>query len=153
MDPRPREPYPDRRESVGAPLPAAPEGSGEIPRGAIPNDALVFEEAVIPPAEALPVVGPNPFFQGYIDGGAPYPEARVAAMVQCESKWVTDPGGYFLGLAQFERGTWATVSALTGLGDWLNPYHQGFNTAAWASLVDPSTSAGWPVCWDAIEWQ
>ncbi len=87
------------------------------------------------------------FFWGYRDGGAPYPEERIDAMIQCESSWRIDPGGSHYGLAQFDPGTWATVSAITGLTDWLDPYQQGFNTATWASLIDPGNRAGWPTCW------
>ncbi len=136
-----------RRESVGAPVYASPPGGGGVPGGDPTNDAVVPE----PPAEALPAVEPNPFFQGYIDGGAPYPEGRIAAMIQCESKWVIDPVGYHLGLAQFSPGSWATVSAITGLADWTSAYAQGYNTAVWASLVDPGSSAGWPYCWTAVD--
>jgi hypothetical protein len=87
------------------------------------------------------------FLQGYRDGGAPYPEERVVAMVKCESSWRVDPGGYHLGLAQFDPGTWAIVSAITGLADPYSAYHQGYNVAEWASMVSPGTSAGWPHCW------
>ncbi len=87
------------------------------------------------------------FFQGYRDAGGQYPEGRIDAMVQCESTWRLDPGGYHLGLAQFSPGTWATVSAITGLAGPYNPYHQGYNVAVWSSMVSPGTTAGWPYCW------
>ena len=68
-------------------------------------------------------------------------------MVQCESSWQRDPGGYHLGLAQFGPETWATVSATTGLALPYNPYHQGYNVAVWSSMISPGTTAGWPYCW------
>lgn len=68
-------------------------------------------------------------------------------MIQCESTWRINPRGEHLGLAQFEEGTWWTVAAITGYTDWLNPYHQGWNTAVHASMVDPGSTAGWPGCW------
>ncbi len=87
------------------------------------------------------------FFQGYRDAGGQYPEGRIDAMVQCESSWQLDPGGYHLGLAQFSPGTWATVSAITGFTDPYNLYHQGYNVAVWSSMISPGTTAGWPYCW------
>ncbi len=87
------------------------------------------------------------FFQGYRDAGGQYPEEQIDAMVQCESSWQLDPGGYHLGLAQFSPGTWTTVSAITGFSDPYNPYHQGYNVAVWSSMVSPGTTAGWPYCW------
>jgi hypothetical protein len=103
----------------------------------------------------LPPAAPDEtaFIQGYRDAEGEYREERVLAMVACESSWRIDPGGYYLGLAQFDPGTWATVSAITGYTDPYSPYHQGQNTAVWAALVaNPGSSAGWPVCWHAIEW-
>ncbi len=87
------------------------------------------------------------FFQGYRDAGGQYPEGKIDAMVQCESSWQLDPGGFHLGLAQFGPGTWATVSAITGLALPYNPYHQGYNVAVWSSMISPGTTAGWPYCW------
>jgi hypothetical protein len=86
------------------------------------------------------------FFDGYRAAGG-QDEARIDAMIWCESSWRIDPGGFFLGLAQFDPGTWATVSAITGFADPYNPYHQGFNVAVWASMISPGTTAGWPSCW------
>jgi len=69
-------------------------------------------------------------------------------VIRCESNWrLLAGGGVHLGLAQFAVGTWANVSGRTGLGDWTNAYHQGFNVAVWSALVSPGTTAGWPVCW------
>ena len=87
------------------------------------------------------------FFLGYRGAGGQHPEGQIDAMVQCESSWRLDPDGYHLGLAQFSPGTWVTVSAITGLADPYNPYHQGYNVAVWASMVSPGTTAGWPYCW------
>jgi hypothetical protein len=87
------------------------------------------------------------FFQGYRAASGAYPEERIDAMIRCESTWRIDPGGYHLGLAQFDPGTWGIVSGVTGLTDPYNPYHQGFNVAVWASMISPGTAAGWPSCW------
>ncbi len=87
------------------------------------------------------------FFNGYRYGGGAYPEERIAAMIWCEASGRLDPGGYHLGLGQFDPGTWATVSAITGYTDWRDAYSQGFNVAVWASMISPGTAAGWPHCW------
>jgi len=87
------------------------------------------------------------FFEGYREGNGQYTEDTIVAMIQCESSWRIDPGGYHLGLAQFDPGTWAVVSAITGYTDWRDPFSQGYNVAVWASMVSPGTSAGWPYCW------
>ena len=107
----------------------------------------------LPEPAALPYVEPpapnsieGRFFEGYRDGGAPYPEGRIEAMIWCESRWRLDPGNE-LGLAQFTPGSWGTVSSWTGFYDWLNPYHQGYNVAVWAVAVSAGTTAGWPTCW------
>ncbi len=127
-----------------------------VPAPVLPDVQLA---APAPPPEALPYVEPPPptsieglFFQGYREGGGVYPEERIAAMIQCESSWHIDPGGYHLGLSQFDPGTWATVSAITGFADPYNPYHQGYNVAVWASMISPGTTAGWPSCFHAIDW-
>ncbi len=108
---------------------------------------------VTPTPVPTPTIAPAPctnnqdcFFQGYREADGQYPEAQIAAMIFCESSWRIDPGGYHLGLAQFEVGTWATVSRITGYTDWRDAYSQGVNTATWASMISPGTSAGWPVC-------
>ncbi|KKM24901.1 hypothetical protein LCGC14_1600330, partial [marine sediment metagenome] len=92
------------------------------------------------------------FFEGYREAGG-LDDKRVAAMIRCESSWRVDPGGRHLGLAQFDPGTWATVSAITGYTDWRDAYSQGFNVAVWASMISPGTTAGWPVCFSAIDWR
>ncbi len=91
------------------------------------------------------------FFDGYRSAGGQDDE-RIDALIWCESSWRIDPGGWHLGLAQFDPGTWATVSAITGYTDWLDPFSQGFNVAVWASMISPGTSAGWPSCFYAIDW-
>ncbi|KKL14172.1 hypothetical protein LCGC14_2518400 [marine sediment metagenome] len=88
------------------------------------------------------------FFDGYRSAGG-QDDARIDALIWCESSWRLDPGGAHLGLSQFDPGTWATVSAITGYTDWRDPFSQGYATATWASMVDPGTSAGWPTCWGA----
>ncbi len=119
-------------------------------------DVLVSTPAPLPPlpglaeAAGIAVVGDgirsgriictndwDCFFQGYRDAGGQYPEGRIDAMVQCESSWQLDPGGYHFGLAQFSPGTWATVSAITGLALPYNPYHHGYNGAVWSSIIFP----------------
>lgn len=87
------------------------------------------------------------FFYGYLDGKGQYSTERIDAMILCESSWRIDPGGFHLGLAQFDPGTWAIVSAITGLTDWRDPYAQGYNVAVWSGMVSPGTTAGWPRCW------
>ena len=120
-----------------------------VPPPVLPDVPLA---APAPPPEALPYVEPpsdtyTQFFEGYHAGAGQYPEERIAAMIQCESSWRINPGGYHLGLAQFDPGTWATVSAITGYADPYNPFHQGFNVSVWASMISPGTTAGWPSCW------
>jgi hypothetical protein len=91
------------------------------------------------------------FFEGYHAAGG-QDEERIDAMIQCESSWRLDLGRHYLGLAQFDPGTWATVSAITGYTDWRDAFSQGFNTATWASMVDPGSRSGWPSCFYAIDW-
>ena len=68
-------------------------------------------------------------------------------LAEARSEPRIDPGGYHLGLAQFDPGTWATVSKITGYMDWRDAFSQGFNTATWASMVAPGSRSGWPSCW------
>ncbi len=124
---------------------------------------------LVPLAEALAEPGPEPegagqtapqseqeravvFLQGYLAAHGQYPEERIAALNQCESSWRIDPGGYHAGLAQFDPGTWATVSGITGFADPYNAFHQGANVAVWASMISPGTTAGWPSWFHAIDW-
>ena len=141
----------DARPVPLATLSVPPSGRGQVAAakdvGQTPVVAASAVEGVLgsqSPAESDGVRAA--FFDGYRDAGG-QDEGRVAAMIQCESSWRLDQGGYHLGLAQFDPGTWATVSAITGYADWLNPYHQGANVATWASMISPGTSAGWPSCW------
>lgn len=98
----------------------------------------------VPPAYVSAVE--DQFFAGYRAAGGTA-EAHIWRVVNCESTWRIDPPGEHLGLAQFEEGTWWKVAAITGYTDWLNPYHQGYNAATWASMIDPGSTAGWPGCW------
>ena len=91
------------------------------------------------------------FFQGYRAAGG-QDDARIDALIWCESSWRLDPGGYHKGLAQFDPGTWATVSKITGYTDWRDAFSQGYNVAVWASMISPGTTAGWPSCFSAIDW-
>jgi len=89
------------------------------------------------------------FFRGF-DAYAtrPYDREHITRVITCESRWVVDPGGYHLGLAQFDPGTWARVGAVTGGVDYFDPYSQGANMAAWIGMIEePGGSGGWPYCW------
>ena len=90
------------------------------------------------------------FFSGWHEagGGNLKDDWSTWRMINCESHWNPLAEGIHWGLAQFHPGTWATVAEITGLNDWKNPYHQGFNAATWANLVEaPGSSTGWPYCW------
>ena len=90
------------------------------------------------------------FLRGYRDGGGdPAWEQRVLAMVNCESDFRLDPPGTHLGPAQFEPGTWETAAAVSGLWDYTDPYHVGYNVAVWLAMIPGrwGTSEGWPNCW------
>ncbi len=127
------------------------DGGGDSAASSAPGQG-VQGQGVLGNADTLPYVqGPSDtytqFFNGYRAAAGQYSEERIDAMIWCESSWRIDPGGYHLGLSQFDPGTWATVSAITGYTDPYNPYHQGSNTATWASMVDPGSRSGWPTCW------
>ncbi|KKL23927.1 hypothetical protein LCGC14_2420530, partial [marine sediment metagenome] len=133
---------------VPVPEVAAAEDSWQ--RGS--STSLGAGDAILAPVAALPYVPTDTytrFFEGYRAAGGlgGLEEARIDALIWCESSWRLDPGGYHLGLAQFDPGTWATVSAITGYAAPYNPWHQGFNVSVWASMISPGTSAGWPSCW------
>lgn len=90
------------------------------------------------------------FFSGWHEAGGENlkDDWSTWRMINCESTWYVVTDGDFLGLAQFEEETWIIVSGMTELGDWTNPYHQGFNAATWANLIEaPGSSTGWPYCW------
>ena len=88
------------------------------------------------------------FFAGYrAAGGGAKRDNALWKMIQCKSTWQVNPPGDFLGLAQFEPGSWRSVSAITGYTDWLDPFSQGYNTSVWASIVSPGSTAGWVNCW------
>lgn len=96
------------------------------------------------------------FVRGAVDGGAGSDllsrlvltvGGPTSGCTSGESGWQLNPNpsnGYF-GLGQWLPSTWALVTAITGLGDWMNPYHQGYNMAVWAMRTDPTTQ--WPTCW------
>ncbi len=136
---------------------ASEEGSGRADNGdggsagVLPDVRPPDVFAVLPYVTA-PTDTYTQFFEGYFAAEGQYSQERIDAMIQCESSWRLDPGGYHLGLAQFAVGTWATVSAITGYTDWLDAYSQGYNVAVWASMISPGTSAGWPSCFSAIDW-
>ncbi len=120
------------------------ERNGSTSLGA--GDAFLAPIATLPYVTA-PTDTYTQFFDGYRDGDGSYSEELVEAMIWCESSWSLDPGGAHLGLSQFDPGTWATVSAITGYTDWRDAFSQGYNTATWASMVDPGSRSGWPSCW------
>ncbi len=132
----------------------APEAAGE-PSGAWGSSMEgTTVEGLAPATATLPYVTADTytrFFEGYFAAGG-LDEERIAALIWCESSWRLDPGGWHLGLAQFDPGTWATVSAITGYTDWRDAFSQGYATATWASMVDPGSRAGWPSCFSAIDW-
>ena len=97
-----------------------------------------------------PLVSPAPlqvaFFDGYRAAGGAYPEARIDAMIQCESSWnplAVSPWGH-KGLSQFTDYSWATVAGVTGYWEWTDPWQMGYNTAVWMSMTEPSEQ--W-ACW------
>ena len=91
------------------------------------------------------------FLDGWNDGGgaALKSPASVSRWVTCESGpgWNVVTAGSFLGLLQFHPSTFGTIATITGLWDAYDPYHQGFNGATWALMVEPGSTAGWPRCW------
>jgi len=97
------------------------------------------------------------FLAGFLDAGGREDWGRhmVSKVVPlCENKdygWVYQPG-YYLSVAQFNPGSWVTVSSITGRYDSLNLYHVGYNSARWIQLIaqegrGPGSRAGWPLCW------
>lgn len=88
------------------------------------------------------------FYAGWYDaGGANVKDDwAIWRMINCESTWnVHTPDSAYYGLAQFSEATWALVATITGLWDYWNPYHQGYNTATWAQVSTGGTQ--WPYCW------
>lgn len=86
------------------------------------------------------------FIGGYLAAGV-LPDLLphfVDVVIPCESGWRIDPGGFHLGLAQFNPDSWARVAARTGYWDWRDPWQHGYNVAVWASLTTPSQQ--WS-CW------
>ena len=116
------------------------------------NSATSVREPQTAPSEHRPLSGSieTAFLAGYRDGGGdPAWEDRVLSMVECESGWHLNPTGPHLGLAQFAPGTWETVAGISGLWDYTNPYHVGYNVAVWMGMIAPNygSSQGWPNCW------
>lgn len=152
---------PNPRSLIIAPSLATPEPTATpeatpmpAPPTATPSPTAVPTATATPaPPTAAPVTckfkdcRKQEFIEGWVDGGRRN-TVRADALVACESTWRLDPPGFFLGLAQFHPDTWDTVAGRTGLDDYRNPYHQGYNAATWATLVDnPGGTAGWPICW------
>lgn len=90
------------------------------------------------------------FLAGYRwGGGDPAWEEHLVNVIQCESGWNLDPSGIHLGLAQFAPGTWEKAAGVSGLWDYTDPYHVGYNVAVWMAMIPGrwGTTAGWPHCW------
>jgi hypothetical protein len=92
------------------------------------------------------------FIQGYRDGGGdPSLEGHfVSIVIPCESEWrtwVINPDGPFYGLAQFLWATWESSASFSGLWDWQNPYHQGYNVAVLIGPLNADPRGQWPVAW------
>jgi len=88
------------------------------------------------------------FLNGYRYCGGPpeYEQHLVQIVIPCESGWVLDPGGYHLGLAQFDPQTWAVAAPPES--DFRQAVAQGCAVARWINRgIDPGSSAGWPYCW------
>jgi hypothetical protein len=100
-----------------------------------------------PPVEVVYNDVQQAFFEGFRAAGGIYDEAHIFRVIRCESNWNVVTDGSYLGLAQFAEGTWATVATITGLWDWTNPYHQGFNFATWAMRFENPGAGQWPYCW------
>jgi hypothetical protein len=90
------------------------------------------------------------FFRGYFDRAGE--DLRLLQLaepvywnVHCESRWNVNPGGYYLGLNQFDRATWL-ANARPG-ADPFDPYEQGWATAQLMSHTDPGSTAAWARCW------
>ncbi len=98
------------------------------------------------PLEVPPFSTIEQFEAGWREGGgeAWLLEVMEDRVIPCESSWnpgIVSPDGY-LGLLQFSPSTWFAAANRTGLWDWADAYHQGYNGAVWASLTDPATQWG-----------
>jgi len=86
------------------------------------------------------------FLAGYrgAGGAANYEAHIVEDVIPCEYGWEPwQPGNGYLSRAQFDPQSWETA----GGGDPADDYTVGANMARWMAMVDPGSSAGWPVCW------
>jgi hypothetical protein len=102
-----------------------------LPVPAVPPDVA---PAVQPPMGAVV----DEFSRGFTDAGGDSATLRrfVEKIVPCESGWQIDPGGYHLGLAQFNPESWASVASVTGFYDWHDPWQMGYNTWTWVTMTD-----------------
>lgn len=69
-------------------------------------------------------------------------------VIPCESKWnqyAVNEYSEAEGLAQFLPSTWYSVASITGLWDWTDPIHQGFNASVWTTQAEPESQ--WIGCW------
>ena len=119
----------------------------QVGGGAPLERRLLLPELQLLPPDQESAATVASFYAGYRDAGGPAAlEEHVWWVVWCESRWqewTVSASGY-LGLAQFSASTWRSVSSRTGLSDWQDPYHQGYNTAVLMGMASPSTQ--W-TCW------
>lgn len=148
-------PSPTFTQTVTPTFPVAPTATPAALAAAISEIATEAPTEVPVTQIPAPVYVPNEwtgvkvaFFQGFREAGGVYDEAHINRVIQCESLWNPLATGGHLGLAQFAAGTWATISADTGLTDWTDPYSQGFNMAAWAMRFANPGATQWPYCWN-----
>ena len=67
-------------------------------------------------------------------------------VIPCESGWNMDPPGDYLGLAQFDPGTWQKARRAPD-SDYRDAWEAGYAVANWISMIDdPAGRAGWG-CW------
>jgi hypothetical protein len=121
---------------------------GRVPAAASSYEVVVADDRPVPCPRGDDLDVFDEFFAGYFDAGGTSTLRHITCLIWCESRWQLETSGIFLGLGQFHKSTWATVSAWTGFNDWRNPYHQGFNVATWAAAIEsPGGTGGWPHCW------
>ena len=89
--------------------------------------------------------------RGWADGGglALKGPASLWRMALCESSGYLVSGGFYLGILQFDPGTWGATAKATGYWNAYDAYEQGYNGAwhAQYGTLNPGGSGGWPACW------
>lgn len=90
------------------------------------------------------------FVAGYEQAqGDPNYLGAALVTVYCESRWILDPGGAHLGLAQFTQDSWEKARRAPD-ADPYDAFEQGWAVARWISLIyptHPKSLAGWAYCW------